>query len=293
MGTDAEAAMTDTVDPVGKGSAEAIPVREEAFFFLLNSDRLFGFLHAPLGAPRGALVLCHAFAEEKLWSHRVYVNFARELARAGYAVLRFDCRGEGDSDWEFSQATVSSRVEDTLRAIEELRARSGIGAVVLVGHRLGGSVALQAAIKAANKVSAVALWDPISSGREYFLQLLRSNLTTQLAVEGAVKRDREALVAAIEAGETIVADGYELTGELYREMAALELTPPPGFGLPMLMLEIAKGAQSTPSPALAEIAGAHCRVVTEQPFWRETRQFHQRAPNLTAATLQWLQDGAP
>ena len=70
----------------------------------------------PSHAMRGGVLLCHAFAEEKLWSHRVYVTFARELAALGYAVLRFDFRGEGDSDLEFEQATISTRIADVITA---------------------------------------------------------------------------------------------------------------------------------------------------------------------------------
>ena len=45
-----------------------------------------------------AFVFCHPLTEEKLWTHRVFVTFARELAAAGHTVLRFDYRGNGDSD---------------------------------------------------------------------------------------------------------------------------------------------------------------------------------------------------
>ena len=70
---------------------------EEPFIFRRDDVSLFGMLHKPAGSPRLGFVTCHPFAEEKLWSHRVFVSAARALAQAGHAVLRFDFSGAGDS----------------------------------------------------------------------------------------------------------------------------------------------------------------------------------------------------
>ena len=67
---------------------------ETPFFFNNKDIQLFGVIHEPAQPVKNlAWVLCHPFAEEKLWSHRVYVNLARTLAKSGYTVLRFDYRG--------------------------------------------------------------------------------------------------------------------------------------------------------------------------------------------------------
>ena len=54
--------------------------------------------------------MCHPLGEEKLWAHRVFVSLARDLANAGFVVLRFDCRGEGDSDRDARQSIPPCRV---------------------------------------------------------------------------------------------------------------------------------------------------------------------------------------
>lgn len=270
---------------------------ERAFFFPAGTERLFGILHAPARAPRGGVLMCHALAEEKLWSHRVYVSFARELARHGYVVLRFDFRGEGDSELEFEEATFSSRVEDGLVALDELERHLAVEMpVFVVGHRLGGSVALALARRVSGAgAPQVVVWDPIVDGEEYFRQLLRSNLATQMAVHGKVLRDREALVSDLLEGRTVVVDGYGLTGNLYREVCALKLADNDEvFERGCLLLEIARGGtEEGVSPRLRAISDAHprvvCRAVKEPPFWRETREFHRVAPNLSAATLEWLE----
>lgn len=276
-------------------TAPANAVVEEPFFFELAGESLFGFLHRPAAPPRAGIVLCHAFAEEKLWSHRVYVSFAREAAAAGYAVLRFDMRGEGDSSGEFEDSTVDTRVEDVARAVQELRHKvPGIPSVILLGHRLGGSIAAAAVLQTTDLADQLAIWDPIVDGTEYFGQLLRSNLTTQMATEGKVTRTRETLINGLNAGNQVVVDGYGLTASLYRGITSLQLsTLSDAFARRSLVIEVAKGEQSAPSAPFAQLAASRpeltCAVVTEPPFWRETRQFHKRAGEFTRVTLQWLE----
>lgn len=264
---------------------------ERPFFFDLDAEKLFGLWHLPAGAPRAIVVMCHAFAEEKLWSHRVYVNFARDAALAACAVLRFDMRGEGDSDRDFEAADIESRVQDVVRAVEIARTEFPGVPLTLLGHRLGGSVALAAGARLADQVQRIVVWDPVQDGADYFGQLIRSNLATQMATGGKVTRSRDVLLADLRKGEQVVADGYGLSNALYEGMLTLrwaELVA--AVAAPVLVLEVRKGEQTAPSDAL--IAAAPGRVqaglVTEPPFWRETRTFHKRTREFTAATLKWL-----
>src|SRR5210317_2099212 len=95
---------------------------EEPFFFKNRANRLFGVKHIPDCSPADTgIVLIHAFGEEKLWSHRVLVNFARAAARRGYSVLRFDLSGHGDSDGQTEDCTVETFLADIETAKRRLR----------------------------------------------------------------------------------------------------------------------------------------------------------------------------
>src|SRR5688572_4366441 len=98
---------------------------ETPLFFPRGSIDLFGVYHEAAGPGRLPFVLCHPFAEEKLWAHRVYVSFARALAARGHAVLRFDCLGCGDSGGSFADSTIQTTVEDVGAAIAQLRTLAG------------------------------------------------------------------------------------------------------------------------------------------------------------------------
>jgi len=64
----------------------------------LGDARLVGLLHRPAGPVAGGVVLVVGGPQYRVGSHRQFVLLARDLAAAGFAVLRFDYRGMGDSD---------------------------------------------------------------------------------------------------------------------------------------------------------------------------------------------------
>ena len=117
------------------------------FFFANGTYRLFGILHVPEKRSRGTgYVLCYPFAEERLWAQRVYVDFARELARRGDPVLRFDFMGNGDSEGTFEEADVETWLSDIACAVRTLKAKApGLDDVGLIGLRFGATLAALAA----------------------------------------------------------------------------------------------------------------------------------------------------
>lgn len=83
--------------------------------------RLAGILHRPAAPPAVGVVVVVGGPQYRVGSHRQFVLLARALAAAGMAVLRFDCRGMGDSDGEFPgfehlQADITAAVDALLTA---------------------------------------------------------------------------------------------------------------------------------------------------------------------------------
>jgi len=75
--------------------------------------------------------------------HKPLLVLADALTRAGYAVLRYDKRGVGQSSGDFRAATTLDFAGDAAAAMRYLRARSEIDSkrVALVGHSEGGTIA--------------------------------------------------------------------------------------------------------------------------------------------------------
>jgi uncharacterized protein len=103
---------------------------------------LAGVLERPDGPPRAGIVLAHCFSCSK--DHKTTTRLAKGLRSAGYAVLRFDVTGLGDSEGDFGTSTMASGTHDVASAAMAL-ADLVAGPLALVGHSLGGSASLLAA----------------------------------------------------------------------------------------------------------------------------------------------------
>lgn len=117
--------------------------------------RLSGTLQTPEGVPRGGVVLAHCFTCSK--SLKVTRNLATGIEDGGYAVLRFDFTGLGESEGDFAETSVTSNIGD-IEAAARFMEQRGFGPCAMVGHSLGGAATLLAAgnVPTVRAVAAVA-----------------------------------------------------------------------------------------------------------------------------------------
>lgn len=102
-------------------------------------------------------------------------HLAEQLAQAGFAVLRFDFHGTGDSSGnEGDPARLETWVEDIGLAVEALRAQSGVTKVCLTGLRLGATLALVAASRRTD-VDSLILWNPYLNGKSYVAETIKQH----------------------------------------------------------------------------------------------------------------------
>lgn len=105
---------------------------EEAALFNCAGDTLLGILARPETPAQTGVVVIVGGPQYRVGSHRQFVLLSRALAAAGYAVLRFDCRGMGDSKGD--QRDFEAVSADIGAAIDEIHERvPSINNVVLWG----------------------------------------------------------------------------------------------------------------------------------------------------------------
>jgi pimeloyl-ACP methyl ester carboxylesterase len=150
--------------------------RKRAIHFGGAGRELFGFYHPPARAEgwRGAgIVLVNPIGTDQTRSDRTYRNLAERLAAAGFACLRFDLYGTGDSGGAGTEEGLVRRwVEDVGVAIDELRGLSGARSVGLVGLRLGATIACLHAAQRGD-VETLVMWSPCVSGSGFVTEVTK------------------------------------------------------------------------------------------------------------------------
>lgn len=124
-----------------------------------TGTRLVGRLHVPTNEVRGSILLAHCFTCSK--DLHTMTRLATGLTEAGFAVLRFDFTGLGESPGEFTQTTLAHNVRDLAAAATAL-IEHGYGPCGLLGHSLGGAASLLAAERLHTVRSVVTLGAPSS-----------------------------------------------------------------------------------------------------------------------------------
>jgi len=131
---------------------------------------LFGWLHVPDDSrARAGVVLCPPFGQEYMGTHVAFRLLAERIGAAGVAVLRLDYDGTGDSagcmlDGDRLEAWLSS----ISAAVTHMRGL-GLARVLLVGMRLGATMAAAVASRDGG-IDGLVLWDPCRSGRSFLRQ---------------------------------------------------------------------------------------------------------------------------
>ena len=152
---------------------------------------IFATSWLPDGAPRDHLVLAHGYGEH-LGRYRAVAEY---FTAAGYAVHALDHRGHGKSGG--ARAVIDSLANaeaDIDQLVDKVRIESGLARIKLVGHSMGGSLALNYALNHPDKLSGLVLSGPAICGGLPKLQSLLLALISRIAPAlGMIALDADAV----------------------------------------------------------------------------------------------------
>lgn len=180
---------------------------------------LFGWYHPPAvhdGHSRDCVVvMCNPLGYDAICTHRHYRVLAQQLAGSGFAVLRYDHDGTGDSAGsDEDPQRLQAWINGIACAVEYGKQRSGARQVSLFGVRMGGTLALAAAAAAPLADSLVA-WSAFASGALYLREMRALRMLRDADVStAAVMHD-----AGADVGEE--AAGYLLTASTVAALSTL------------------------------------------------------------------------
>ncbi|MCB2087898.1 MAG: alpha/beta hydrolase [Sphingomonadaceae bacterium] len=268
----------------------------EGHFVGVAGRRIFFRSWQPDGDVKDHLVVAHGYAEH---SGR-YDAFGRWFAERGYAVHALDHHGHGQSDG--ARAVIESFDEaaaDMDRLVDKVRGESGLERVKLVGHSMGGSLALHYALAHQGKLSGLILSGPaigggVSAPMQMVLRLLSFIApkmgTVELDSDG-VSRDPE-IVAAYRA-DPLVTLGKVPARTAQQMMAAIARYPKQVRKLTLPLLYMHGSADSlvpqVPVQSVVDAMGSTDKVEhIYDGFYHEIFNEPEREQVLTDL-LSWLE----
>ncbi len=127
----------------------------------VNGRLLRGCVRAPEGeGPYPTVIFYHGFTVDKVGMQRLHELFARELVKAGFACVRFDFYGLGESEGDFSEMTLGHEIEEA-EAIYKWSLEQDFcdpDNLYISGHSQGGLICTCIAPKINPK--AMVIWAP-------------------------------------------------------------------------------------------------------------------------------------
>lgn len=125
-----------------------------------DKENLAGRLELPLDRkPHNYVIFAHCFTCTK--NLTAIRNVSRALTNAGFAILRFDFTGLGESEGDFENTNFSGNVDDLVEAAHFVE-KNFMAPALLIGHSLGGAAAIFAAARL-KSIKAVAVINSPSS----------------------------------------------------------------------------------------------------------------------------------
>lgn len=159
---------------------------------------IVGTLSLPEGSPAPVVLLLHGFtgSRDELGipntEYGVFSYTAEKLAQAGYASLRIDFRGSGESlaDISFEDTTFTGQLEDAQAALTYLQGLEDVDAdkTFVIGWSQGGLVAAGLA-GGETSIDATALWQAAAFPYVTFQAIFGQHI-----VDKAIKADADDLI---------------------------------------------------------------------------------------------------
>lgn len=125
-----------------------------------EGQALVGRLEMPVDQkPHNFAIFAHCFTCNK--NLLAVKNIGKALTANGFAVLRFDFTGLGESDGDFADTNFSGNISDLVSAATYLK-KNYKAPTLIIGHSLGGAAALFAAAEVTSIKAVVTIGAPSS-----------------------------------------------------------------------------------------------------------------------------------
>lgn len=150
--------------------------------------------------------------DEEILEHKPFAVIADYLTRHGIAVLRFDDRGVGDSEGNFSSATTEDFATDVMAAIQYLKTRKEIDSenIGLIGHSEGGLISFMLASRYPDDISFIVSLAGMAVDANTLLKKQRQLLAEAQGLPKELQKQNEEILNKVQTlVETLPADSIK------------------------------------------------------------------------------------
>lgn len=187
-----------------------------------SGEELAARIERPAGEPEAWALFAHCFTCSK--DLKAAREITRTLAGRGFAVLRFDFTGLGESEGDFADTNFSSNIEDLVAAADWLR-KEHAAPRLLVGHSLGGAAVLVAAGRIEEAAAVATIGAP--SETEHLRE--------------TILKEAPELEGTEEAEVELAGRSFRIRRQLLEDLASQSLeTTIAGLGKPLFVLHAAE-----------------------------------------------------
>lgn len=214
-----------------QANAEGVRMRgdgytAEAGWFGPEDRPRFGWLHRPdtPASNHVGIVIVPPFGREDICAHRTLRHLAEDAAKAGFVAVRFDLDGTGDSAGDNTDPDRVAAWIASIRDACDLARGSGATQLVLVGVRLGATLATLAAPDCPD-VAALVAFNAVTNGKAYLRELRAFQSAMNLAPPPSPS-------PAVETGQET--SGFLISDETCTALKAIDLAATETAPAPMV-----------------------------------------------------------
>ncbi len=268
------------------------PPAVPGFVKTLDGSPLYCVYHpaAPVANPQcryfPALLLPSLFEERKS-GYAALRRLAERLAAGGHATLRFDYRGSGESGGDPAKRRWQHLAEDTAVARKTLARLAGARDSVLIGLRLGATIALQETIRAGGE-GVIALAPVVKGATQVRLWKMRSKIRSELTQANSAQEMAERVTIT---DEVLDFDGYEVNKNFFDDVAKIDLLKDlAALSCPALVLQLSHRTDTAPETLeLLKTLGSRAKqsCMRIEAFWDKVDDVETRP--VEDAVLKWLE----
>lgn len=136
---------------------------------------LRGYLDMPENFNGDLVVMFHGFTGNKTEHAKHFLNFSRIISKCGFASLRMDFYGNGESDGEFKDFTMDTLMSDAEIIINSAFNVPNVKKITLLGFSMGGAVTTCMTSRYGNKISKAILWSAAANINELIRYKFENN----------------------------------------------------------------------------------------------------------------------